>query len=52
VIHGVENRIPDSPDVIAWNRARFRKMVELGCAIAAGLALTAMFAIFSSILTR
>jgi hypothetical protein len=48
----VDNRRSNSPDTIAWNRARFRKMVELGCAIAAGLALTAMFVVFSSILTR
>jgi hypothetical protein len=48
----VESRIAESADVIAWNRARLRKTLELVCAITAGLGLTVMFAIFSSILTR
>jgi hypothetical protein len=48
----VNNQLTESPDMIAWNRARFRKIVELACAITAGLALTVMFVVFSSILTR
>jgi hypothetical protein len=41
-----------SPDVLAWNRARLRHTLELVCAITAGLALTAMFVVFYSILTN
>jgi hypothetical protein len=48
----VNSQVSDSADVIAWNRARFRKTVELICAITAGLGLTAMFVVFYSILTR
>ena len=52
ITYVVNSRISESADVIAWNRARFRKIVELACAIAAGLAITVMFVVFSSILTR
>jgi hypothetical protein len=48
----VNSRISESPDTIAWNRARSRRIIELACAITAGVALTVMFAVFSSILTR
>lgn len=51
-MYAVNSRISESADVIAWNRARFRKTVELACAIAAGLAIAVMFVVFSSILTR
>jgi hypothetical protein len=47
----VNAQITESPDVIAWNRARVRHQIELACAIAAGLAFIAMFAVFYSILT-
>jgi hypothetical protein len=47
----VKSQIPDSPDMVAWNRARFRRSVELALAITAGIAFTAMFAIFYRILT-
>jgi hypothetical protein len=41
-----------SPDMIAWNRARLRRVLELVCAITAGLGLMTMFVVFYSILTR
>jgi hypothetical protein len=47
----VNTQIAESPDVIAWNRARVRQNIELACAVAAGLAFIAMFAAFYSILT-
>jgi hypothetical protein len=51
-MYAVNSRISESADMIAWNRARSRRTVELVCAIAAGLAITVMFVVFSSILTR
>jgi hypothetical protein len=47
----VNTQVTESPDVIAWNRARFRKNIELACAVVAGLGIIAMFAVFYSILT-
>lgn len=45
------NEVPQSPDVVAWNKARTRHRLELASAIAAGLFITAMFAFFARILT-
>jgi hypothetical protein len=45
------NEVPENPDVAAWNKARTRNRLELASAIAAGLFITAMFAVFARILT-
>jgi len=44
--------LPDSPDVIAWNKARSRHTLELLAAIASVVSLIAMFVLFSFILTK
>jgi hypothetical protein len=46
----VVNEVPENYDVAAWNRARKRNRVELVSAIAAGLFITALFAVFARIL--
>jgi hypothetical protein len=47
----VVNEVPESNDVVAWNKARIRHRLELASAIVAGLFITAMFAVFARILT-
>ena len=47
----MNTQVTESHDGIAWNRARVRQNIELACAVAAGLGIIAMFAIFYSILT-
>lgn len=47
----MNTQVTESPDVIAWNRARVRQNIELACAVVAGLGIIAMFAVFYSILT-
>jgi hypothetical protein len=42
--------VPENCDVVAWNRARRRNRLELASAIAAGLFISAMFAVFARIL--
>ena len=44
------NEVPENPDVVAWNRARTRNRLELVSAIAAGLFITGLFAVFARIL--
>jgi hypothetical protein len=52
VLQAVDTQISESPDTIAWNKAKMRRSVELALAITAGLVLSAMLAVFYSILTR
>jgi hypothetical protein len=42
---------PDHPEVVAWNRAKRRRKIELATVIAAGVAVSVMFGVFCSILT-
>lgn len=44
--------VPDSADVIAWNRARSRHSLELLTALGSGVFLVAMFVVFCSILMK
>jgi hypothetical protein len=45
--------IPEEPpEVVAWNKARIRKRIELVSAIAAGIGFSIMFSVFVSILTK